>query len=193
MNRDDEKAMQPVDNRDTVDDAQRKGVAAGGRQRPRSRRRHVPPVAALPAEQCAAIGTAARTIAGRLQERRHEARIQIFRIVRWCGEERTFAWLAEAERLDTLGGELVASRQRRRTCGGIFFDLAKREMTARQCALIWPPRDERASVAADTESHRSCADRTGLDCHAQRQPHSIPANTWRWRRHSRPTEGGLLR
>jgi hypothetical protein len=119
------------------------------RQTKTSRAHRTPSASDLAPEHRAAIGAAARAIAERLHETaQREARVTIWRLVRWCGEERALAWLAEAERIEVGGGLTVASGERRRSLGGIFFHLAKGATTARERALIWPPSVGRGDDAA---------------------------------------------
>ena len=61
------------------------------------------------------------------------------RVVEVLGAEAATAHLAEAQRIEAAGGELIASGKRRRTPGGVFFRVARAAATPEQCQAIgWP-------------------------------------------------------
>lgn len=71
------------------------------------------------------------------------------RVVETFGAETSEQLLAETQRIEAAGGELVASGKRRRTPGGVFFRLARSAATAEQRKIIgWPSGEGEAAPSA---------------------------------------------
>lgn len=77
-------------------------------------------------------GTPARKIAGQiaevLEETEKEPRRTLIRLVAALGEEAAWALLVETEKVEKAGGMMLPDNSRRRTRGGVFFQLARRRM-----------------------------------------------------------------
>jgi hypothetical protein len=69
---------------------------------------------------------------------------QIRQIVAALGEMESLAVLARTERVEQAGGILVANGTRRRTPGGVFFQLVRKELTRKLRGLIFPGDRARA-------------------------------------------------
>ena len=93
-----------------------------------------------------------RTVTQRIAQRLHEtdaaAIDQIGRILREIGAPSTFALVEAAEALDAAGGEPTVDGSRRRTLGGVFFALVRKQVTYQQRGRIWPEMRQRAVAAA---------------------------------------------
>ena len=86
----------------------------------------------------------AQEIAGQLAETNRQAFGQIERMLERIGEEKVRAWVAEALRIEATGGMLNADETRRRSVGGIFFYLARQEITETEDQrYIWPRLSKR--------------------------------------------------
>jgi hypothetical protein len=66
------------------------------------------------------------TVAGWLNETRDTPRTQIALIVATIGTEKTMALLKDVLAIEERGGLKTVYQKRRRTVGGVFFELAKR-------------------------------------------------------------------
>jgi hypothetical protein len=66
------------------------------------------------------------TVAGWLEETNDGPRTQIALIVATIGTEKTMALLKEVLAIEERGGLKTVYQKRRRTVGGVFFELAKR-------------------------------------------------------------------
>jgi hypothetical protein len=77
-----------------------------------------------------AIIETAATLAYTLGEETYHARLELLQSVRALGPDVARALLAEALRIDAEGGELVMSRSRYRTPGGIYFRLVRDRLEA---------------------------------------------------------------
>jgi len=76
------------------------------------------------------VRESAAEIAGDLGETEAQPRQSIVRVVRALGEKRTRAIVAHAQEIHDAGGMMVPDGSRRRTLGGVFFVLAREELTA---------------------------------------------------------------
>ena len=89
-----------------------------------------------------------RRIAAELGETEAQPLTHIARIVRTLGEERALALLARAEAVEAAGGMTLPGGTRR-TTGGVFFRLAREQMSPAERAQIWPwTRGPKAPPAA---------------------------------------------
>lgn len=85
------------------------------------------------------IKAIAADIAAQLNEEDKQAISQIKRLVKKVGEEKTRAILAQTLEKEAQGGMLTLDGSRRRTVGGVFFYLARGEITAPEDKrYIWP-------------------------------------------------------
>jgi phosphorylated adapter RNA export protein len=92
-----------------------------------------------------------------LGETAGQAEAQIRRMVRTVGRERTLAFLAQTEEVEANGGMLLPDGSRRRTKGGVFFRLARDQVTPAQRTQIFSPwnrRKPRRPPAADPPAAR---------------------------------------
>ena len=89
----------------------------------------------------------AKGIAKQLDETEKTPRSQIARIIRYCGVEFAEQLLQEALAVEANGGMLTASGERRRTPGGVFFQLAREKMAKEQRRQVFS--SHRPKQAAD--------------------------------------------
>ncbi len=82
-------------------------------------------------------------IAGELGETEDVAQMLIKRIVRTLGEERTRELVRQAQAVEATGGMMLPDGSRRRTLGGVFFKLAKEQVTPEERGRIWMPKTGR--------------------------------------------------
>jgi hypothetical protein len=82
--------------------------------------------------------TTADFVAETLGERDASPREQIQAIVETLGETDTLALLARTERIENGGGMVLPDGTRRRTRGGVFFQLARKALTPEQREAIFP-------------------------------------------------------
>src|SRR5882762_4229840 len=83
------------------------------------------------------IKETARDIADKLEEKDHGARALVYRIVREAGIDAAMSFLQEALEVEANGGLMLPDGSRRRTVGGVFFQIAKKGFSVRQRYLIW--------------------------------------------------------
>lgn len=101
-------------------------------------------------------------IAAQLGETAFAPRRQIRRIVAVLGVAQTQALLTEALAIEARGGLLLPDGSRRRTPGGVFFQLVKARVTARQRWLLFrrpPPRRNKETAQAPAEPSLTWASR----------------------------------
>lgn len=67
-------------------------------------------------------------IAAALNETDEQPFRQIAQIVRRCGEEKALAWLEEAQTIEQEGGMLTRDESRRRTLGGVYFQVVRKHL-----------------------------------------------------------------
>jgi hypothetical protein len=104
----------------------------------------------------------AAQIAAQLGETAFAPRRQIQRIVAVLGAARAQALLTEALAIEARGGMRLPDGSRRRTPGGVFFQLVKARATARQRWLLFrrrPPRRTKPSSERTTEAPLTWATR----------------------------------
>jgi hypothetical protein len=77
-------------------------------------------------------------IAKQLGETETKPAILIRRILQKCGVEQTQAWIEETMKIEAEGGMMVERLNRRRTTGGVFFYIAKENMSAELVQEIFP-------------------------------------------------------
>ncbi|MBX0331248.1 hypothetical protein K2Z83_26725 [Oscillochloris sp. ZM17-4] len=114
----------------------------------------------------------ARQIAAQLGETAFAPQRQIQRIVTALGVTRAQALLAEALAVEARGGLLLPDGSRRRTPGGVFFQLVKTRVSARQCWLLFrrsPPRRAKQAPAGATVLALTWAARLPAAREAQQQ------------------------
>ena len=87
------------------------------------------------------LWTQALRIARQLGETQPSPRFQIAEIIRQCGLDLAQSLVQEMQAVEALGGMLVPDGSRRRTPGGVFFALARNQMTEeqRQAVFTRPP------------------------------------------------------
>ena len=71
-------------------------------------------------------------IAAALGERQFVQVSQIRRLIERCGLAQVTSWLTRTQEIEATGGMPTHSENRRRTPGGVFFSLAKGEITDRE-------------------------------------------------------------
>ena len=87
----------------------------------------------------AAVGT---QIAAALAETTAFAIAQIRRIVATLGPAGAQEAVAEAQRIEAAGGMLIPDGSRRRTLGGVFFTVARAQLTPAQQLVVFPLRPQ---------------------------------------------------
>ncbi len=75
----------------------------------------------------------ARQIATTLREK---SLPNVFRIVLYCGEEQAWAWLDKTQEIEAQGGMMTRNGKRRRTAGGVYFQVAKHHLYHHNKALF---------------------------------------------------------
>jgi hypothetical protein len=73
---------------------------------------------------------------------------QLDRIVRRLGEERAYLLLEQAMAIEERGGVLLPDGSRRHTPGGVFFRLAREQVTPELRAKLFPPLPKRKRKGA---------------------------------------------
>jgi phosphorylated adapter RNA export protein len=76
-------------------------------------------------------------IAQQLGETEATPLLQIRRIVKQLGAERTLEFLAETQQIEAQGGLMLPDGSRRRTPGGVFFYLVKQKLPKKQVMKIF--------------------------------------------------------
>ncbi len=90
----------------------------------------------------ATAATAALEIAAQLGETEQEPIRQLRRAVRILGEERVRGLVARALEVEASGGMMLPDGSRRRTLGGVFFQLARTEMGQKEFYRVFRPRGQ---------------------------------------------------
>ncbi len=80
----------------------------------------------------------ANQIAAQLGETRSIPLEQIKRIIEVMGEEKALGLLQETLDIEAGDGIMVSNGKRRRTVGGVFFYLARKQVTPKERRYIWP-------------------------------------------------------
>ena len=82
-------------------------------------------------------------IAQQLGETEPGPRAQIGRVVRRLGADAALAFLQETQQIEAQGGRLLPDGSRRRTPGGVFFQLVKDRVSAKdRAAIFWRPQGQ---------------------------------------------------
>ena len=89
-------------------------------------------------------------IAAQLGESEPLPRRQIARALATLGEERVRALVAEALALEAQGGLMLPDGSRRRTLGGVFFQLLRKGVTPAERRVIFPPHPSSRSPTPAT-------------------------------------------
>jgi hypothetical protein len=111
-------------------------------------------------------------IAAQLGETAFAPKRQIQRIVAVLGVAQAQGLLAEALDIEARGGLRLPDGSRRRTPGGVFFQLVKARVSARQRWLLFrrpPPRRTRSLPSGSTEAPLTWATRLPVARAAQQQ------------------------
>lgn len=98
---------------------------------------------------------AARDIARQLKEVSPQAMIQIERIINHLGVDTAYELLEKALAIEAEGGMLTADGKRRRTPGGVYFQLVREATPAEMHRIIWAPtpgRSARPKVPKDQQN-----------------------------------------
>jgi len=85
----------------------------------------------------ASIKETANRIADKLEETAHEPKAIIYRIVRTIGIDPAMALLQKAQEIESNDGMMLPDGSRRRTIGGVYFQIVKAEVTSKQRFAIW--------------------------------------------------------
>ena len=86
-------------------------------------------------------------IAAQLGETEQLPRRQLARALVTLGEERVRALVAEALAVEAQGGLMLPDGSRRRTLGGVFFQLLRKDITPAERRTIFPPHPASRSPA----------------------------------------------
>ena len=108
-------------------------------------------------------------IAAQLGETAPLPRRQIAQALATLGEERVRALVTEALAIEAQGGLMLPDGSRRRTLGGVFFQLLRKGVTPAERRAIFPPQPSSRSPAAATRASFSWED-YGAALHELRQP-----------------------
>src|SRR5882762_6412974 len=76
-------------------------------------------------------------IADRLEEKDHGARALIYRIVKGAGTDAAMSFLQKTLEVEANGGMMLPDGSRRRTVGGVFFQIVKSTLPGKQRFFIW--------------------------------------------------------
>lgn len=106
--------------------------------------------AAAPAEN-PAVAALIEQLAERLGESDPLALGQLERIVRQIDRERVLALLDQTLAIEAQGGQLIADGTRRRTTGGVFFNLVRRQLSKAERMAIFFPEHESVTVLNEAE------------------------------------------
>ncbi len=120
-----------------------------------------------PGEHAASPAVAA--IAAQLGETEQLPRRQIARALTTLGEERVRALVARALAIEAQGGLMLSDGSRRRTLGGVFFQLLRKDVTPAERRAIFPPHPSSRSPAAATRASFSWEDYAAV-LHELRRP-----------------------
>lgn len=102
-------------------------------------------------------------VAAQLGETEEQPRAQIARAVEILGTERVQTVLAQALEVERQGGLLIGDGSRRRTPGGVFFNLLRKGLIWKQAVYIFPqlgprtPHAEEQVASAAPFSWEECA------------------------------------
>ncbi len=80
------------------------------------------------------------TIAQQLGETQPGPIQQIRRIVQRLGADAALAFLQETQQIEAQGGRLLPDGSRRRTPGGVYFQLVRSRLSDEDRAFVFPPR-----------------------------------------------------
>ncbi len=83
---------------------------------------------------------------------------QIARALTTLGEERVRALVARAIAIEAQGGLMLPDGSRRRTLGGVFFQLLRKDVTPAERRAIFPPQPSSRSSTAATRAGFSWED-----------------------------------
>lgn len=137
------------------------------------------------------------TIARALHEDAEGPRQRITEIVQAIGETTALQLLAETERIENSGGELVKKGSRRRTPGGVFFRLAKASVTteARRTIFRSPhkPKPKQEQPARATTAQKAAQPQRGSAPQSPRTPPQSAPETVVVRPRRRVVELGSIR
>jgi hypothetical protein len=90
-------------------------------------------------EQEEEINETAFYIAGHLGETEKQAMTHIHRVTKILGPDQALAYLKKAKEVEAAGGMMLPDGKRR-TLGGVYFQLIKKECEKTQVERIWPPK-----------------------------------------------------
>ena len=92
-------------------------------------------------------------IAAQLGETEQLPQRQIARALTTLGEERVRGLVARALAIEAQGGLMLPDGSRRRTLGGVFFQLLRKDVTPAERRVIFPPQPSSRPPAAATRAH----------------------------------------
>lgn len=100
--------------------------------------------------------TIAQAIAQALGETERKATNQIVHLIQLLGPEQAQALLTETQQIEASGGEMLPDGSRRRTPGGVFFQLARKRLTQEQRRQVLRSlKRQRAARPKGTDSPQS--------------------------------------
>jgi hypothetical protein len=104
---------------------------------------------------------------------------QIFRLIRFLGVEQAQALFAETQQTEANGGMMLPDGSRRRTPGGVFFQLARKYVPEDQHARFFnSPRHKRGARPKPADSPESNAPATPKPASSPHSPQPTTAFTW---------------
>jgi hypothetical protein len=127
-------------------------------------------------------GAIAQEIAQALGETERKATNQIAHLTRLLGAEQVQALLTETQQIEASGGMMLPDGSRRRTPGGVFFQLARKLLTKEQRTQVFgsfkrqkpsTPKVPSASEAAQPTTAITWAERGSLIADAHSAPGAL--------------------
>ena len=88
-------------------------------------------------------------IADQLGETEADPRSAIIKIAHILGSQACLALLQKTQEMEAAGGMMTSNGKRRRTPGGVWFHLARGEMTPAQRRAVWPRLKQKKPARAD--------------------------------------------
>jgi hypothetical protein len=113
------------------------------------------------------------------------AYIQIVKCVNVLGGKRTIELAQQALAIEKQGGMMTSDGTRRRTIGGVFFKLLKRQCTDEQFTRIFARerkrQPQRKQPVAAVQSKKPVVQVATARPQAKKKPTAVPAQSWRKR------------
>jgi len=116
-------------------------------------------------------------IADQLGETEADPRSAIIKIAHTLGSQACLTLLQKTQEMEAAGGMMTSNGKRRRTPGGVWFHLARGEMTPAQRRAVWPRLKQKKPAQADPATNPQNA---VPKAHKQAKPLPQPAAIFPW-------------